>query len=315
MGLASYNKIGVRSDEKTRRTIGSFVYDLAGPSYLLPLKGQGNNPGWLIADIFSGSTLDENHIAYFIRKAQLLKATQRKVWCFPILIADAFTGPALTKGHSAGIVLATPENLFGKAVAAALKNLLDTLTNAAAIASANPDRLVQLIGQLGEIEGAVGNLRGVLFELISAHIAKVQGGSIDFAVNARDPESGKTYDIDILRVISKGECVAVECKGKNPGGTVSIAEVENWLQRLIPFKRYLKAEPRFAEATISFELWTSGSFQENALKKLKEEQKRRKNTPISWKTGDEIFAISNKAKEKKINDVLKEHFLKHPLSK
>ncbi len=68
MGLSSYNKIGVRSDEKTRPTIGSFVYDLAGPSYLLPLKGQGNNPGWLIADIFSGSTLDENHIAYFIKK-------------------------------------------------------------------------------------------------------------------------------------------------------------------------------------------------------------------------------------------------------
>jgi hypothetical protein len=232
-----------------------------------------------------------------------------------LLIADGFTGPALKKGHSAGIVLATPEILFGKEVASALKNLLDTLNNAAAIASANPDRLVKLIGQLGEIEGAVGNLRGVLFELISAHIAKVQGGSIDFAVNAKDPESGKTYDIDILRVISKGECIAIECKGKNPGGTVSLAEVENWLQRLAPFKRYLKSEPRFADATISFELWTSGTFQEDAIKKLKEEQKKRKSIPISWKTGEEVFAISNKAKEKKINDVLKVHFLKHPLSK
>ena len=41
---------------------------------------------------------------------------------------------------------------------------METLKNAAAIATTNPERLAKLIDDLSEIEGAAGNLRGVLFE-------------------------------------------------------------------------------------------------------------------------------------------------------
>lgn len=315
MGMASYNSIGIRNENPQKLTIGAFKWDLAGPSYLIPLRGEKGKPGWLVADVFSGRTLDENSITYFIRKAQLLRSSQKHSRFLPMLIGDSFTGDALTKGHSAGIVLSTPDILFGRSIANALRNLLDTLNNAAAIASGNPDRLVNLIDQLSEIEGAAGNLRGVLFELISAHLAKVQGGSIDFSVNARDPQTGKTYDIDVLRVVNKGECIGIECKGKNPGGKVSLEEVEDWIHRLPMFVRYLKNEPRFAEATLKFELWTSGTFTSEALNKLQAEKNIRKKVPISWKDGDAVFSISNSAKEKKITETLKEHFLRHPLSK
>lgn len=314
MGLASYNSIVCRSDTDSPRLVGPFKWDLTGPSYLLPLRVQTGKPGFLVADVFYND-LDEFSIKYFIRKAQLLNATLKNTRCIPILISTGFTGQALTMGHSEGIILTTPELLFGKSVAKGLNNLLETLKKAAAVASSNPNRLLQLIDQLKDIEGAAGNLRGILFELICAYIAKVQGGSIDIGITAKDPESEKTADIDVLRVPNKGECVAIECKGKNPGGIVTLTEVENWIKRIPIFLAHLRNELRFSEAKISFEIWTTGTFHPDALSYLQKQKIDRKRYPISWKDGKDVFNISKAAKEKTINNALKEHFINHPLSK
>ena len=211
--------------------------------------------------------------------------------------------------------MATPETLFGQNVAKGLKNLLETLKNAAAIAAANPERLLKLIEQLKDIEGAASNLRGVLFELIAAYIAKIQGGTIDIGINAKDPHTGKTADIDVLRVPNKGICIAIECKGKGPGGKVNKEEVQNWLNRLPIFLAYLKSERRFTEAIVKFELWTSGTFSPDALELLKQQKNIRKKNAIDWKDGNAVFEISKLAKEKRINMALREHFLVHPLAK
>ncbi len=315
MGFASYNSIVTRTESLEKRRVGAFAWDLTGPSYLLPLKGEDSKPGFLVADVFADTVLDEFAIKYMIRKSQLLKASQKNLRFLPILIAEGFTGAALTKGRSEGLLLATPETLFGYAIARGLKNLLETLKNAAAIAAANPDRLLKLIEQLKDIEGAAGNLRGILFELIAAYIAKVQGGSIDIGITAKDKDSGKAADIDVLRIPNKGECIAIECKGKNPGGIVTLEEIEAWLKRLPIFLAYFKSERRFAEAKISFEIWTTGNFSEDALDLLKKERQKRTKHPIDWKNGNDVFAISKSAKEKTINKALREHFLVHPLAK
>ena len=118
----------------------------------------------------------------------------------------------------------------------------------------------------------------------------------------------------MLRVPHRGECITIECKGKNPGGSVSVAEIEKWLIRLPVFRAHLKKEQRFREAIIKHEIWTSGTFQPDALALLELEKKRRKANPIDWKNGLEVFSISNTAKEKTINNALKEHFLLHPLA-
>lgn len=315
MGLASFNSITIRRDTTSRRLIGAFKWDMTGPSYLFPLKGPKSQPGFFMADVFSDCIMDEYSINYIIRKMQLLRGSLKHSRFLPMLVADGFTGPALTKGRSEGILLATPEIIFGSTVAKGLKNLLDTLKNAAAIAAANPDRLLILINQLKDIEGAAKNLRGILFELISAYIAKIQGGSIEIGIAVKDPATGNTGDIDVLRTPSKGECILIECKGKNPGGTVSLEEVEKWLKRIPVFIAHLRNESRFKDAVIKLELWTSGTFQEDALALLEKEKNSRKKNTISWKNGNEVFSISNKAKEKTINNALKEHFLAHPLAK
>ena len=291
-----------------------FKWDLSGPSYLLPLRrGQAKN-GFLVADVFADGILDTHSIQFFIRKVQILRASSNAGDTLPLLVAQGFTGKALTAGHAAGVVLATPANLFGNKVGAAIQSLVETLKNAAAIAAANPERLAKLVDELTEIEGAAGNLRGVLFELIAAYLARLDAVSVDVGVTARDLDTGKMADIDVLKVRSKAEVVGIECKGKQPGGVVALDEVEDWLRRIPTFRAHLTGEQRFREAAISFEIWTTGTFTPDALARLESEKPKRTKTPISWRDGGQVAEIAKNAKEKAIREALYEHFLKHPLA-
>jgi len=313
LGLASYNSIVIRGEEKPRQ-VGQFKWDLTGPSYLLPLRrGQARN-GFFVADVFADGILDAHSIQFFIRKVQMLRASSNSGDALAILVAPGFTGGALTAGHAAGVVLATPENLFGLKVGVAIQSLVATLKNAAAIAAANPEKLAGLIDDLSEIEGAAGNLRGVLFELIAAYLARLDAVSVDVGVTARDPDTGKMADIDVLKVRSKAECTGIECKGKHPGGVVTEGEVADWLRRIPTFRAHLAGERRFREAKISFEMWTTGTFTSDALALLKAEKPKRTKTPIDWKDGLQVAEIAKTAKEKAIREALYEHFLRHPLS-
>ena len=68
-------------------------------------------------------------------------------------MAQGFTSEALKEGHKTGLMLTTPNNLFGRSVARALDDLMGTLKNAAAIAAVDGDRLCNIFDQLSEIEG------------------------------------------------------------------------------------------------------------------------------------------------------------------
>jgi hypothetical protein len=158
LGLAGYNSIAIRGDGHNRQ-VGQFKWDLSSPSYLLPLRRAKAKNGFLVADVFADGILDAHSIQFFIRKVQILRASSNSGDTLPILVAQGFTGKALTAGHAAGVVLATPANLFGRKVGLAVQSLVETLKNAAAIAAGNPERLTRLLDDLSEIEGAAGNLR------------------------------------------------------------------------------------------------------------------------------------------------------------
>lgn len=65
---------------------------------------------------------------------------------------------------------------------------------------------------------------------------------------------------------------------------------------------------------MSFELWTSGTFERDALTHLEAQKKTRTKTPIAWLDGNEVLALAEKHKEKSIGNALREHFVGHPLS-
>ena len=315
MGFASYNAIAIRG-EPNLKPIGPFMFDLAGPSYFAPVRQNGGGPGFLVADVFAEGTLTEHQIRYFIRKTSMLRAMRNSISVMPILVAEGFTADALTAGHAAGVSLATPANLFGRRVGTALVSLVQTLRNVAAYAAADTsDRIVGLVRDLSEIEGRAGNLRGVLFELISGYLARRDAVSIEMGMTARDQSTGKCVDIDVLKVAAMAAAVTcIECKGKEPGGVVAIDEVKEWLAKTVTMRAHLSAHSSFREAQHRFELWTSGTFTADAIAYLTTEQAHRTRAPIDWKDGSAILALAVTGKEKAVADALQQHFLKHPLA-
>ena len=212
--------------------------------------------------------------------------------------------------------MATHETLFGVRVAQSLRNLINTLNNAAAMVSGNlPARLEEYIRELSSIEGKAGNLRGVLFHLLSAYLLRRSSVSIDIGRTAVDEKTGNRADIDILALTHQSSsCVLVECKGKQPGGVVHIDEVEDWLRRIPTFNSYVQGQQTLREFSRRFELWTSGTFSADALQLLNSEKPRRTRLPIDWKDGRQVLALAREGKEKAVSDTLFEHFLRHPLA-
>jgi hypothetical protein len=133
-------------------------------------------------------------------------------------------------------------------------------------------------------------------------------------VTARDPATGETRDIDVLAFIDPAHITAIECKGRGPGGVVELDEVEAWLGKLRVMRAHFAAQDRFREAHLQFEIWTSGTFSEDALRHLKREKQRRTKTQIDWKDGEAVANLARAAKERAILKGLQEHFLHHPLA-
>ena len=314
LGLASYHKVQIRGDKKARK-VGQFNWDLTGPSYLLPLKVPlSQNPGFLVVDVFARGILSKNSIKYFVRKVQLLQASIKNIKFLPILVGDGFDSSALDYGKRVGVIIASTRNLFGSQVAKGISMLVETLNNTAATAIGNPQKLISILNSLSQMEGAIGNLRGTFFELISICLAKVGAESVDHSVKITDPETSRQAEIDVFRVIHKSEIMCIECKGKGPGGIVAIEEVDNWLKRLPMFRNYINAQDRFTGAKVSFELWSTGTFSDESIKKLKREKKKRIKNPIDWKDGNAILALAKNMREQGIVQALNNHFIKHPLN-
>lgn len=61
-------------------------------------------------------------------------------------------------------------------------------------------------------------------------------------VKATDIGTGKVADIDILKFTNqRADSVAIECKGKEPGGTLSLEEAQDWIRRLATFFSHILA--------------------------------------------------------------------------
>ena len=175
IGLASYNKIFIRGEENERKKVGNFAWDLTGPSYLLPLKTikkgtSTSNPGFFVADVFANGILKEHDIKYFVRKAQTLQSSIKNIKVLSMLMAEGFDSSALKYGKQNGVILASIKDLFGSRAAQGIKTLIEIL-NTEEVANKvinNPKKITQL---LEDLQGCEGNLRGILFELISVYLA------------------------------------------------------------------------------------------------------------------------------------------------
>ena len=313
-GVGSSDKIAIRGEDH-RLLVGQFKWDLTGPSYLFPLRRKGILHGFVVADVFWEYQMNAFHIRYFLRKVQTYQQTSNSGLLFPVLMATGFTSDAIREGRKAGLMLTTPQNLFGMHVAEALDELLQTLLVATTNATVNEDSLYDLLGRLSEIDGRAGNMRGILFELMTAYIASQEfGGTIRMGVLHTNSANGKSADLDVVCVTTPNAVHLIECKGKGPGATVSLKEVENWLGKLPIMQNYVASQDELRERKRNYAFWTTGKFDADALAKLDQEKEKRIRHPISWRDGKDMRETVTNLKLRTIGKALDEHFLRHPLS-
>lgn len=317
MNLASPGVTRIR-DENPPPQFATCKFDLCGPCYLRSVTRFTDGkpvPGFFVADVVVGSEMNKAAVSGFLRKCTLLGHLRNIAPFIPMLIADGFTAEALRECRSAGIITTRPDTLFGQDVARALGDLLQTLTNAAAVAAANPDRIEELFRRLSTIEGTAGNLRGALFELLVGHMVRaVEGGSIDIGSLLRCPKTGQRAEIDV-RLVKEKEVRVYECKGYQPSSVVGVEEIEEWLKKRIPvINGAHRGEERFSDSTLRFEFWTCGTFHSDATAILQKAKVTTKKYEIGWKDGTAMADYSKKIKAPGIRKILDEHYFKHPLA-
>lgn len=317
MGFVSFHKVRTR-DENSAPEFGHFDWDLVAPSYLSAFVsrsvGQSPKPGFIVADVCLSKELTKEQVGYFVNKCTIIRNMRNMRPFHAFLIADSFRKDALLLGRENGLVFATPDDFFGSGIRAAFRSLLTTLQNATKIAASNPSLLADLLGKLGKIEGAAGNLRGALFELIVAHALKQrEGGQIDVGREIQLP-SGERVEIDVLHWKPRIETLAVECRGHGPKSMVSKVDVLDWLNRKIPrVREWLLTQNDHQNATMRFEFWTSGSFDEDARRMLQRALSVKKYS-IGTKEGVDVEHYISSIKSRRLKDVFQEHYSKHPLA-
>jgi hypothetical protein len=318
LGFGSYGKVAIRG-KKEQPKFGQFNWDLTAPTYLQPFVrfrlGARPVPGFFVADAVLGTDLTEEQISYFVSKATIMCRQQRTRPFLAMLIADHFAPEAFKRGKKAGLILTSPDVLLGKGVSSALRELILTLTNAAAVAVKNPHVIEELFSKLSAVEGAALNLRGPLFEMLLAYCFR-RTGNVDIGVQLRDPENGEAAEIDVLvKEATRLRVRACECKGYSKN-TVGENEVKEWLETRVPrIRRFLLDQDSYNQLPMSFEFWTTGSLAPDAVRYLRVQESRIRKYQIGWKDGHGVRNYVADLKDSYATKILDEHYFRHPVTR
>ena len=312
LNLASPNTTRIR-DEQPSPQFATFRFDLTGPSYLLPLVTYTVSkpiPGFFVADVILGVELDTNTVAAFLRKVTMLTGIRKTRPFVPMLLADSFTLDALKLCRGKGIIATRPETLFGQDVARALEDLLHTLTNTT---TGSIERIEKIFSKLSAIEGAAGNLRGALFELIVGHcVHHLEGGDISLGPILTEMKTGKQAEVDVLWERQR-KVSAYECKGYR--SSVKLPEVEKWLTQKVPtIHAALKGQDRYSSAEFAFEFWTASSFEPDAEDFLLKAKQSTRRYRIGWKNGVDIRKYAEGIKAPGLRKIIDDHYFKDILA-
>ncbi len=305
IGFSSYNASKFHSE------FGKYQFNYVSPTYVgtLPRYSQNKKiiPGFLIADILIGNTVNESQVQFFIDKVKVLKFQRNLASFIPFLIVESIDTKALNALKAEGIVIGFVNELFGSKYKELLNSLIGLVTNAGAILKKNPEAYLDLITKLNKlVDGKTNNLRGDLFELAVGYYQGRFCNSIDIGkiINYK----GHQREIDVFGLLPH-KIIIAECKGYNH--KVSKEEIETWLGEKIPIIRnWILDHPSISDRDIIFEYWSTGGFTDEAKALLLKRKNKTKKYAIEYFEIKDMIAKSKELKSKKFTEVLREYYIK-----
>jgi len=308
-GFSSTNVVSVRIDGRTPLT-GPYGWDLCCPTYLSGIATRTSStvrPGSLVCDVILGRHLAINDLKPFIAKCDSLIHQRRESRLQPMIIADSFERAALDMLRTRGTFIARPEAILGADTARDLRQLIDTIANAAMSVTSSPDKVFELVGRMSRLEGAALNLRAVVLELIMAHLYKEDGLFIEIRKKIRDSK-GQTAEIDIM-ASSHSNIYFCECKGMAPGSLVNRDTIDTWESKKLPrIKEWFKTSP-YRDHRAEFRFYASTGYADEALMLIADLALKHRKQPISFLNGVDILGTLEKRRESALIDVFNEQFV------
>ena len=322
LNIATYESITNNRVSKTMKPVNGFYWDLTAPSFLSPLTQYqitgGKQTGFVVCDVDLGVTIDEISIAPFINKVKKSQNNKNQSKCLYILAAEHFTDKAFHLARQEGIIPATPRNLFGKDIEEALNEVINVFSQLSFYIT-QPEQIDELFKKLQNIEGAVGNLRGTLFEFIVAEALRAIYPCVILGQKFKAVDSKKKYDADIM-ITKPNEIFFIECKAGNPYQALEHGQLKHWLQEQVPniFKSVSSTDDfNNNKTSLVFELWSTQELSEESLKLISEAKIRinKNKYTIDIRVGSEVRRELAYASNDKLLNLIDQHFLKHPLKK
>lgn len=322
LGFGSFHSFKMRTPEAGNEPIvGTFSWDLTAPSFLGPIANWADpkkpKPGFLVVDVLLTEVVGVDDVSPFLYKCATLRQFRGMGRCIQFFVANRYSPEALNLIRRAGIVPATPESLFGTDVAMALLELLHTLSQAAEKA-VDPTRFSELFERLGKAEGAVGTLRGALFEYVVADIVRALEPLADITLNKIYREGGKDVAEVDVRVIVKNRYIRfIECKGLVPGNLLSEEEVEKWLNKRIPaVLSQTRKSNDLSKLELRFELWVTGELtaESKAMIAAAKERAALRSYSIEVFYAADVDRVVGTVNDPSLRKVVDKHFLHAPMA-
>lgn len=304
IGLVSFNQTA------RNQQVAGFQFSFAAPSYvngLVQTNKTKPKPGFVVADILLGNTTNSSSVDFFIRKIEIIRASNPTTKLFPAIIVDGIHIDALNKLKSLGVIIASVSDLFGKQYSELLKNLINTVTNAGAILKTNPESFIQLMEQIEKLAtGKTNNLRGDLFELAVGYYYAKECQSLDVGKKFRATSSQKFRDIDVLAVY-ENEVRMVECKGYNY--PIDEEYVKTYLTEIVPDMREWALDV-YPNKKMIFEIWSTGGFTEESEQLLTQAAYKTKRYQIKHIDKQSILERAQSLQTGKFTEILRQYYFK-----
>lgn len=290
---------------------GNFCFAFVAPSYVSTITTWSNEstlkPGFVVADILIGNTVTADHVEFFIKKVEILKAQKNTLKFLPFLIVDNLDPSALNALRSSGIIIGKVNQLFGEEYTNLINALINTVVNAGAVLKKNPEQFIDLLTKLKAlVSGKTNNLRGDLFEMaVGYYHSKMGCATLDIGKLITHEHVQREMDVYALY---SNKLVVAECKGYNY--PMSKADLEIWLTEKIPvIRKWILDQPSLSDKKIHFQYWCTGGFTEDALPFIAKMEATKKYT-VEFFDAKKIIQTSALAKSKKFNDIMNEYFIK-----
>lgn len=238
----------------------------------------------------------------------LLKTLRSSAMCEPSgtvwILGEASSLPDRAAGGDETPGIGTLEQLKQLEIPAELRPLIEAIADGLAANSVDLQKISSLLRKVTKRSGATLNLRGLVLEMIVAHLYRLDG----YAIKLRQKVSEKGNQVAEIDVLAKKEYewIGCECKGKSPGVLVGADEIRDWMEKpLRHIKEYFKC---FAPEKRRLEFYVSTDYTPEARDMIAKIEQSHKKHPIQFIAGENLVMKLRDRKETALVSAFLEHF-------